>query len=266
MRFGLIAMLLLTGLLVGGPASADRVERAKEAYRYAAQVVETFKGSNDLAAIGAADRNIERAWRELTYYYGLDNALVGDLALIRARAATVRRDKGRIAEAWQAALELQPRNMPRNRRLALTIQAANATGEIGDVEAASRHFSAARTYAFDPNKRDKLLELQLRLREMRLLGGEMEWRRLRDNLLDLRRFSEGFNMWSVARLDALLGEAEIRLMYEPEIEEKRNDLADLKAKIVLVMKGLEDSVPPTYVDRVRTFYYTIEDNYDLASR
>lgn len=266
MRIPLSAIVVSAFLALAVPANADRVERGKEAYRYAEQVIETYGGTSDPAALARGDGNIERAWRELTFYYGMDNALAANLALIRARAATSRRDKRRVAKAWQTALELQPRDLPRTRRLALTIQAANATGAIGDVEASSRHFAAARSYAFDPNKRDKLLELQLRMRELRLLGGEMEWRRLRDNLLDLRKFSEGFNMWSMARLDALLGEAEIRLMYEPEIEEKRTDLADLKAKIELAMKGLEGTVPSTYVDRVRTFYYTVEDNYDLASR
>lgn len=263
MRFALIVCALIISGMTTVPASADREERAQAAFQYARQVVETYKGKSDPELLFAADRQIERAWSDLMYFYGLENELARDLALIRARSATSRKDRSRVAEAWQTALQLQPRNLPTTRRMALNIMAANATGSVGDVDASMRYFAAARTYAFSNDREAKMLQLQLRLQELRLNGQQMEWRRLRDSILDMRKFSEGFSMWTVPRLDALLGEAEIRIMFQPEEDDKRTDLSDLKSKIVLMMKGIGDRLPPAYVDRIRTFYYTLEDNYDL---
>ncbi len=242
---------------------ADQQERATAAFKYATAIVKQYGNTNDEQTLFNADRIIERAWLDLRYYYGTESELARDLALIRARSATSRADKRRVTKAWQTALRLQPRNLPRARRLALNIQAANATARVGDVRASSQYFAAARTYAFSPDRSTKILQLELRIQELRALGGQMEWRRLRDNLLDMRLFSEGFSLWTIPRLNALVSEAELRLTLQPEGEEKRNALSDLKTKIQLMMKGMGQLLTPTYVNRVRDFYYAIEDGYDL---
>lgn len=72
-------------------------------------------------------------------------------------------------------------------------------------------------------------------------------------------------MWTLPRLDALLSETEIRVLYEPEVDEKRVNLADLQSKIELMMKGMGHTLSPTYVDRVRELYYSLEDKYKLGS-
>ena len=123
--------------------------------------------------------------------------------------------------------------------------------------------SAARTYAFAQDRDTKMLQLQLRIQELRALGGQMEWRPLRDSLLDMRTFSEGFSMWTIPRLDALVSEAELRFELQPEGDEKRTELSDLKSKIELMMKGMGNRLTPQFVNRVRSFYYTIEDAYNL---
>lgn len=263
MRTIIIAILLsFTGLL-SVSVGADRQERATEAYNVARAVIGRYHGVTDPVKLFRGDQAIERAWRNLTYYYGMENDLARDLALIRARSASSREDRTRVAKAWELALELQPANLPIGRRLTLNIQAANATAKVGNVRASERYFAAARTYAFSKDRDAKQLQLQLRLQELRALGQQMPWRRLRDNLLDMRTFSEGFSMWTLPRLDALVSEAEIRLMYEPEGEGKRTNLGDLKSKIELMMKGMGNVLSPAYVNRVRDFYYEIEDDYDL---
>lgn len=259
----LASVVLIFALLATPAAVADRQERATAAFNYAKAVIKQYGGTNDETTLAIADRTIERAWRELTHYYGVKNELASKLALMRARSATGRKDKARVAKAWQIALELQPASLTVRQRMALNIQAANATADIGDVTASTQYFAAARTYAFAADKEAKILQLHLRIQELRSLGDQMAWRRLRDNLLDMRTFSEGFAMWTIPRLEALVSEAEIRLQLEPETDEKRGTLGDLKSKIELMMKGMGHVLTPPYVNRVRDFYYAIEDNYDL---
>ncbi|WP_262695131.1 hypothetical protein [Kordiimonas aquimaris] len=245
------------------PAHADRQKQAQKAFTDAQYIVTHYRDTLDNEKLFEADRLIESAWRDLKHFYGTTTALSSDLALIRARSASSRKDKARVTEAWQTALSLQPANLPAARRLSLNIAAANATGTAGDVQSSTRYFAAARTYAFSRDKDAKELQLRLRLQELKLVGASFPWRKLNDNLLDMRNFSEGFAMWTLPRLDALLGEAELRLSLEPEKDHKRNNLADLKAKIILLTKGMEGNIPPNYIERVRNFYYAIEDYYDL---
>ncbi len=265
MRFRSILATALLVVFFSPGAFADRLERAAAALDYASRITLEYRNSNDNKKLFNADRAIERAFTDLVYYHGVNNDLARDLALIRAKSATSRNDKSRVAQAWQLALKLQPNNLTMGRRLNLNIQAANATAKIGDIRAATQYFSAARTYAFAKDRDTKSLQLQLRLHELRALGQQMEWRRLRDNLLDMRRFSEGFSMWTLPRLDALISEAEIRILYEPEADEKRINLADLRSKIELMIKGMGNTLQPTQINRVRNLYYTLEDNYQLIS-
>ncbi len=258
-----MAVFLGASLTIAPSALADRQEQATAAYNYAQAVIKQYRSTNDDQTLFNADRIIERAWRELTFFYGLDNELARDLSLIRAKSATSRRDKSRVTGAWQTVLKLQPKNLPQARRMALNIQAANATARVGDIRSSRQYFAAARTYAFSPDRDTKQLQLQLRIQELKALGAQMEWRRLRDNLLDMRIFSEGFSLWTIPRLEALVSEAEIRYSLEPESEEKRSNLRDLKTKIELMMKGMGHILTPRYVNRVRDFYYAIEDSYDL---
>ena len=245
-------------------AMADRNEReAAKAMAYAQAVLTQFGGTGDEQTLFNADRVIERAWREYTHFHKMETEIGRELALLRARSASTRQEKGRVAEAWTIALQLQPLTTTVNRKLALNIQAANALAAAGDFAASRQYFSAARTYAFAQDRDTKMLQLQLRIQELRALGGQMEWRPLRDSLLDMRTFSEGFSMWTIPRLDALVSEAELRFELQPEGDEKRTELSDLKSKIELMMKGMGNRLTPQFVNRVRSFYYTIEDAYNL---
>lgn len=254
---------VLALLLFNNPVFADRQERAQKAFLQAQAVVAEYRNTIDEKTLFEADRVIESSWRNLMYYYGTSTALSPDLALIRARSASSRRDRGRVSDAWETALKLQPTTLSPTTRLTLNIAAATATGIAGDVQASTRYFAAARTYAFAHDKRAKEIQLELRIQELKLIGAELSWRKLNDSLHDMRNFSEGFAMWTLPRLDALLGEAELRLALEPEVDGKRQNLADLKAKIVLLTKGMEGNIPPEYIERVRNYYYAIEDYYDL---
>ncbi len=263
-----LKLLVATVFLLFFPSlgvSADRQERAFAALQYATQITKQYAGTSDVEKLFDGDRAIEKAFSDLVHYYGTSNVVARDLALIRAKSATSRKDKSRVAEAWQLALKLQPINLPASRRLTLNIAAANATAKVGDYRASTQYFAAARTYAFSKDRDTKSLQLRLRIQELRSLGQQMTWRHLRDNLMDMRRFSEGFSMWTLPRLDALLSETEIRVLYEPEVDEKRVNLADLQSKIELMMKGMGHTLSPTYVDRVRELYYSLEDKYKLGS-
>jgi len=265
MRFQNLAITSIILLCSSLTVSADRQDRAEAAFQYASRITNAYQQINDNKKLFNADRSVETAFRELVYYYGTNNDLARDLALIRAKTATSRKDKSRVASAWNLALELQPSDLAEEKRLTLNIMAANATASVGDVKASTQYFAAARSYAFAKDRDARALQLQLRIQELRSLGQQITWRRLRDNLSDMRHFSEGFAMWTIPRLDALVSEAEIRFLYQPETQEKRTDLADLKSKIELMVKGMGHSLMPAHIDRVRTLYYSLEDNYQLAS-
>lgn len=265
MRFQYLIITSVLLLFSSLSVSADRQERAEAAFQYASRVNLAYQHINDSKKLFDADRSVETAFRDLVYYYGTNNDLARDLALIRAKTSSSRKDKSRVSNAWSLALELQPSDLAPEKRLTLNIMAANATASVGDIKTSTQYFAAARSYAFAKDRDARALQLQLRIQELRSLGQQMTWRRLRDNLSDMRRFSEGFSMWTVPRLDALVSEAEVRFLYQPETEEKRADLAGLKSKIELMMKGMGHSLMPAHIDRVRNLYYTLEDNYQLAS-
>lgn len=261
----MLRLLLAFAIFAAAPAAhADRVEKeAAKATAYAQAVLEQYGGTGDATTLFNADRVIERAWREFTHFHNMESDIGRELALLRARSASTRKEKKRVAEAWATAIRLQPINLPIARKMALSIQAANALAASGNFAASRQYFSAARTYAFAQDRDTKMLQLQLRIQELRALGPQMAWRPLRDSLLDMRTFSEGFSMWTVPRLDALVSEAEIRIQLQPESDEKRVELSDLKSKIELMMKGMGNRLTPQFVNRVRSFYYTIEDAYSL---
>ena len=190
--------------------------------------------------LASADGTIEKVWKNYSRYYAVNSDVGRQLALIRARSASSAEDKGRVAEAWSTALSLQPFNQGAARRLNLTIQAANATAAVGDFGAAANYFAAAKTYAFTLDRDTKALQLNLKINELRALGPQMEWRRLRDNIMDMRVFSEGFTLWTPPRLEALVSEAELRIALEPETDEKRQTLGELKSKIELMMKNMSN--------------------------
>ena len=263
MRLYTLIICLMMSCAAFAPVHADRQERAQKAFKNAQCIVAQYGNTLDEKELFEADRLIESTWRDLVYYYGTKTVISPQLALIRARSASSRNDSSRVAGAWKMALGLQPLDLPVATRLTLNIAAANATGKAGNIQAATRYFAAARTYAFSQDKEAKVLQLRLRLQELKLIGAEFSWRKLNDSLHDMRNFSEGFAMWTLPRLDALLGEAELRLSLQPEHAEKRENLADLKAKIILLTKGMDGNLPADYVERVRNFYYTIEDNYAL---
>lgn len=245
--------------------SADQQARADAALQHASRVTIAYRQVNNSKKLFEADRIVEKAFRDLVYYYGVKSDLARDLALIRAKTASSRQDKSRVAEAWGLALELQPTDLTNDKRLALNLLAAEATAVVGEVNLSSQYFAAARSYAFANDRHAKILQLQLRIQELRSLGQQLPWRRLRDSLIDMQHFSEGFAMWTMPRLDALVSEAEIRLSYQPEIEAKRKSLAGLKSKIELMTKGMGNTIMPAQIDRVRELYYALEDRYQLAS-
>jgi hypothetical protein len=263
MRFKSFYGLVFLVIAASFPSYSDEEERAQAAFSHATQVLAEYRNTTNHELLFDADSSIERAWQDYTYHHGMEGDLPRDLAILRARSATARRDKSRVSEAWEIAIGLQPMDLSKSGRLNLNIAAAYATAKVGDHVAAQRYFSVARTYAFLRDKNAKDLQLQLRIQELRFVGRSLEWRKLNDNLMDMRKFSEGFAMWTLPRLEALLGEAEIRLMFEPERDEKRSNLATLKAKIILLTKGMEGELPSRYIDRIRAYYYAIEDGYNL---
>ena len=244
-------------------ATADDIKKAFEASSSARAIVAEFANVSDNSTLANADASIERTWQSFSRFFPLEGSLGRQLALIRARSASSTKDKRRVAEAWDTALKLQPASLPGTLRLSYTIQAAHATANAGDYRAAQRYFAAARTYAFAQDRDTRALQLNLKINELRALGPQMEWRRLRDNLSDMRIFSEGFSLWTVERLDALVSEGELRLALQPESDDKRKDLGELKSRIELTMKNTSSMLTAPFVNRVRNFYYAIEDYYDL---
>lgn len=255
--------LALSFIFTAWSVSADEAEKSKKAAISAVSIITQFAGTNDNRKLASADATIEKTWQDYARYFPLEGSVGQQLALIRARSASSAKDKKRVAEAWDTALKLQPTSLSDNLRLAFTIQAAHATANVGDYSAARRYFAAAQTYAFAQDRDTKALQLNLKINELRALGPQMEWRRLRDNLTDMRIFSQGFSLWTVERLDALVSEAELRLALQPESDDKRRDLGELKSKIELTMKNTSNMLTAPFVNRVRNFYYAIEDYYDL---
>ena len=261
-RRGILALSLAASCTVS--AHADRSnERAAVALATAKAVVARYEHVNDVERLARAEATIERAWDDLSYYHGSDPTISPSLAIIRARAATKNGGKTRIIEAWDTALRLQPATMQPRQWLSLNVAAAHATASVGEAILSSRYFAAARNFAFLADREAFALQLRLRIQELVALGGQLPWRNMRDKILDMRRFSEGFTIWNNPRLEALLSEAELRIQYEPESDAKRLELSNLKAQILLAEKGMSEGVRPRYIDRIRSFYYSIEDRYAL---
>ena len=255
--------LALSLVVSSWTVTADDTKKALEASTHALNIVAEYSNVSDRSELAAADASIEKAWQNFSRYFPIDGAVGQQLALIRARAASTSKNKKRVAQAWDTALELQPANLPNPIRLSFTVQAANATATAGDYRAAQRYFAAAQTYAFALDRDNRALQLNLKINELRALGPQMGWRRLRDNLADMRIFSEGFALWTIERLDALVSEGELRLALQPESEDKRTDLGELKSKIELTMKNTSNLLAAPFINRVRNFYYAIEDHYGL---
>ncbi len=249
-------------LLVGPSYGATDEERAAEALQNAQAMVAEFANERDEATLERIDKSVERVWLQLLEYHGIGNQLVPQLALLRARSASAERDKRRAVPAWQQAIQANSSVSPAF-VLGLNIEAAHAAAMVGEYEESSRFFAAARAYAFVRGDQSESARLQMRVTELRVLGGTMPWRDLNDALTDLRDFSETFPMWTLPRLESLLSEGEIRLVNQPEGKEKRGALSSLKAEILLMQKGMNLNLPASFTSRIRALFYALEDNYDL---
>lgn len=254
----LIAMFLLTAQSNG----ASDEERAAEALQSAQAMVAEFANERDEETLERLDSSIERIWQQLLKYHGVGNVLVPQLALLRARSASAKRDRYRVVPAWQQAIQSNSSVSPAY-VLGLNIEAAHAAAAVGENEESARFFAAARAYAFVRGGQSESARLHMRVTELRVLGGSMPWRDLKDALTDLRDFSATFPMWTLPRLEALLSEGEIRLDNQPEGKDKRSALSTLKAEILLMQKGMNLNLPASFTSRIRALFYALEDNYDL---
>jgi len=251
-------------LLATASYAATPEEKRAVALQEAKQLVDQYGGSSDPITLQKLDSYIERTWLVYTHYFGTETKLARKFSLLRAKSATAAKRKTGVAESWRQAIRLLPLSTTGQRRLSFYTQAANASTVVKDYKAAEQFFAAARVFTASRGKEADRSKLYLRIQELRTTGEGMEWRRLNDSLLDLRKFSEKFVSWSIPYLDALLGEAEIRLAMQPNKgAEKREDLGALKARIILVQKGMNGAVPPSQVDRIRTLFYALEDHFQL---
>jgi len=258
-----IAAFLLgatTGLHAATPA-----EEKAEALKEASALLEKYGSTGDPATLQKLDSYIERTWDKYTNFYGTKSQIAAEFALLRARSASAAKRRKAVAANWKQAIKLLPITTSGLRRLSYYTQAANAASSVEDFRSAEQFYAAARAFAVVRGEKNvSKTRLYLRLQELKTTGNAMEWRRLNDSLLDMRKYSETFVMWSIPRLDALLGEAEIRLTMQPNHDDdKRLMLGDLKAKILLVQKGMNGSVPPQQIERIRTLFYALEDHFDL---
>ena len=259
-RLMVLVMMLVTAALP--VAAADDEERAAQAMQNAQAIVAQYDNVLDEESLRAIYRDAERAWQELVRYHGPATELTPKFSLIRARAATAAHDRKRVVPLWLEAISANAATSPAF-TMGLNVEAAHAAAEAGETEQAARFFASARAYAFVRGDNSDKTRLQLRVRELQVTGHAMPWRDLKDALTDLRQFSEGFPMWTLPRLEALLSEAEIRLAVEPESKDKRKSLSGLKAEIVLMQKGMNRDLPASFTSRIRTLYYALEDRYDL---
>ncbi|MBV1900732.1 MAG: hypothetical protein KUG56_03565, partial [Kordiimonadaceae bacterium] len=199
-----------------------------------------------------AEGKVEDTWNDLVKYMGVSHPLAKRLSLIRARTLTAAGRDKKIVSAWKDALRRLPKKLPRSRRINLYTEAANAAAVAGDFRAAESFYGVARSLAVMRSRNKEKAQLYMRLHELRSTGVGMEWRPLRDALSDLRKASEHFALWSIPRVDALLGEAEIRVAYQPNMKEKRTDLGELKAQLILAQKGMEEGMPEKQLKRMRS--------------
>ena len=260
----LIAIIAMLGGATMAVTAATPEEKKAAVLNEAQALVSRYGNERDPVQLQQLDNYIERTWNNFVVLYGTKSKLASDFAMLRARSASAAVRKNGVSEAWKQAIKLLSVKTPGSRRLSFYTQAANASSAAKEYRAAEQFFAAARVFAVTRGENTDKARLYLRLQELKTTAEGMEWRRLNDSLLDMRLFSEGFVSWSIPRLDALLGEAEIRLAMQPESDsEKREMLGDLKAKIILVQKGMEGAVPPSHLDRIRTLFYALEDHYKL---
>lgn len=258
-----IAMIFAaTLLLASGALAATDEERAAIAWQNAEAVVAEFAYVQDEAALRKRYRDIEKVWQELGRYHQDVSVFVPQFSLIRARAATAAGDKRRVVGLWQDAIAANQTIAPAS-IMNLNIEAAHAAALAGEYEVSAQYFAAARAYAFIRGDQQESTRLQLRVQELQVLGASMNWRDLNDALYDLRDYSQSFPMWTMPRLEALLSEAEIRLNVQPETDEKRAELSELKAQIILMQKGINRDMSASFTSRIRTLFYALEDNYKL---
>lgn len=259
----LLFSLMIVGLSAGVAAAKTPEERAAETAEAVTYYLETFRSADDEVALARAYSGIARTWEDFSKIANPAVSIVWDFALLRARAATAARDRKRVVEAWQTVLKLNQGINNSERLMNLNIEAAHAAAKVEQYDAARQFFAAARAFSFTRGDNSDSSRLYLRIRELSILGGAMEWRSLKDALFDMRSFSEKFPMWSLSRLEAVLAETEIRLDFQPEDTGKRADLSRLKAEIRLIADGLAEHLPSDYLARVRKVNYALEDNYNL---
>jgi len=263
-KYGILAFsLALT--FAGSQTLADTPEeKAAAVLAQTTALMVKHNSTRDPALLQKLERQVETTWSEFTKYYGKKHVLAANFALLRARSATAAKRSNSVADRWRQAIKLLPAGTNGSRRLGLYAEAANAATTVKDFRAAEQFFAAARSFASVRGEDADKARLYLRLHELKTTGEGMGWRQLNDSLLDLRKYSEAFVMWSIPRLDALLGEAEIRLELQPNTDDKkRKTLGDLKAKIELVQKGMNGAVPPMHTARIRSLFYALEDHFKL---
>jgi len=259
-------IVFVTTLLMFASAGygASPEEKKAEVLHQARELVKHYGGMSDPDTLARMNRQIERTWQNFTQLFGTDSKLATKFAYIRAKSATAAKQQGAVSNSWRQAIKLLPASSSGSLRLAYYTQAANASATVKDFDSASQFFAAARVFASVRGKGADQAKLYLKIQELKISGEGMEWRRLNDSLLDMRKYAENFVSWSIPHLDALLGETEVRLLVQPEgAGEKRAVLGALKAKIILVQKGMNGAIPPMQIDRIRALFYALEDNYDL---
>lgn len=261
----ILLALALTSTSVSAASDEEKLqEKKREVLALSRHLVDQYSGLRDPQLLKRLYYQTDKNWQDYTGLYRTNNDLARDLALLRARAATAARSKRTVAETWQTAIKLLPISTKSYRKLGMYAEAANAASAVGDYRAAEQFYAAARLYANMGDKNKETTQLYLRIQELKNTGEGMDWRRLHDRLLDMRKFSETFAIWSLPRLDALLAESEIRMALQPNgDDEKKAVLGDLKAKIELAQKGLDSSIPTMHLERVRTLYYALEDSFGM---
>lgn len=264
----LLSALIAMAFVYGEPAFSDvqsDLKKSAAVLQKAAFVLTNYKqGQVDQRTLARAEKDIEKTWRGVNQTLGSNHVFAKDLAFIRARAVTAAKSRKKIVPAWKDALAKISWKASNPTRINLYMEAGYAAASAKDYRVAEQYFGYARSLAAAEGGDKERVQLYLRMNELKTTGVGMEWRPLRDALFDLRQASEAaFNLWTVPRLDALLGEVEIRVSHQPENPEKRTDLAQLKAKIILAQKNLDNDIPPTQLKRLRSLMYILEDYWKL---
>jgi len=256
--------LLISVVFTVGVNADNTLKKSAAALQQASFVLTNYaEGKVGYGELQKASTNIEATWDSFVQYQGVDHPLAQDLSLIHARSVTAAKKKEKIVSAWQIALNKLPFATKSGRKVSLYLEAANAATFAENYKVAENYFSLARSLAVMRSENADKAQLYMRLHELKATGSAMQWRPLRDALSDLRKYSESFALWSLPRLEALLGEAELRVQLQPNEEKKRTDLAELKAQLVLSEKGLGGGIPGKQLTRLRSLYYVLEDHWQL---